>query len=165
MKQRALCRLLLGVTIVSSLALAGCGSSPSSEQSEDPEVTVDTPPTADSAADSLSYNLRRLADRDFVDSYGDGENEKIWYTAAENLGEIGKQAIPPLIERLDSPDEYEVMLALYALQLASQDEALAEDIGDNYLRLPSVLNPRANPQNRAIALSWWQQYEHLWSQQ
>ncbi|RUO33151.1 HEAT repeat domain-containing protein [Aliidiomarina soli] len=165
MKQRALYRLLLGVTIASSLALAGCGSSPSSEQSEDTEVTVDTPPTADSAADSLSYNLRRLADRDFVDSYGDGENEKVWYTAAENLGEIGKQAIPPLIERLDSSDDYEVMLALYALQLASQDEALAEDIGDNYLRLPSVLNPRANPQNRAIALSWWQQYQHLWSQQ
>lgn len=152
--------------MVSSLALAGCGSSPSSDQqSQDPEATVEAPPAADSDADSLSYNLRRLADRDFVDSYSDGENEKVWYTAAENLGEIGKRAIPPLIERLDSSDDYEVMLALYALQLASQDEELAEDIGDNYLRLPSVLNPRANPQNRAIALSWWQQYQHLWSQQ
>lgn len=152
--------------MIAGLSLVGCSQTvhqgPSEPEAQPVDSTAETS-TMQASEDELAYNLRRLSDRDYTDTYGDGENQKIWYTAAENLGEIGKPAIPALIEKLESDDAYEVMLALYALQLASQDEALAEQLGSNYLRLPSVLNPRANNHNRAIALSWWDDYKHLWA--
>lgn len=159
----------LAFLVLLSLAwLSGCTSVPS----EEPSVTEETPLTethspeevdAQDYSDDLQYNLNKLSDPDYTQTYGDGENDKIWYIAAENLGQIGKQAVPHLIEKLDSADEFEVMLALYALQLASQDSELQAQTNHNYLSLPSVLNPRANARNRAIALSWWQEYEHLWN--
>lgn len=115
-----------------------------------------------SEQDTLIYNLDRLADQDYTQTYGDGENDKIWYSAAEALGAIGKPAIPHLVERLQSDDDYEVMLTLYALQLATQDPDLTAETDGNYISLPSVLNPRANQHNKAIALSWWNEYRHLW---
>ena len=129
----------------------------SSDRQSEPDEYTDR-------ADDLDYNLSKLDDPEFTQTYGDGENEKIWYTAAENLGSIGKPAIPHLIAKLDSDSEHEVMLALYALQLASQDPALQRQTDGNYIALPSVLNPRANRHNRAIALSWWEQFQYLWDE-
>lgn len=149
------------------VVLSGCSSISPSPQPEvtEPDHPADTTPAyerADERSHDLDYNLSRLADQSYIDTYGDGENEKIWYSAAENLGQIGKPAVPHLMARLSSDDEYEVMLALYALQLATQDEALAEHLDGNYVRFPSVLNPRANDHNVAIARDWWRQYRHVW---
>lgn len=160
--------MLIGVA---TLVLSGCTSmSDSSPAPEEGPVASEEQPVDERPAyerttedpDDIAYNLQRLADRDFIDTYGDGENEKIWYHAAENLGQIGKPAVPYLIEKLSSNDEYEVMLALYALQLATQDEQLQEQLNGNYVRFPSVLNPRANAHNVAIAQDWWREYRHIW---
>lgn len=148
--------------------LSGCSSAPPELPPPSESTPIDdkqSPREVDDQmyTDDLQYNLNKLSDPDYTQTYGDGENDKVWYIAAENLGQIGKRAIPHLIAKLDSPDEFEVMLALYALQLASQDKALQVQTKHNYLSLPSVLNPRANARNTAIALSWWQEYKHLWT--
>lgn len=166
-------RLGLIVSLWVMIGLAGCAAWSPTETPSEPHPdasnvhnTKDQPSEPDTQAerpDDLHYNLSKLDDPEFTQIYGDGENTKIWYTAAENLGSIGKPAIPHLIAKLDSANEHEVMLALYALQLASQDPALQQQTDGNYIALPSVLNPRANQHNKAIALSWWEQYQHLWN--
>ena len=118
------------------------------------------PPTEQAAA--VAYYIARLPDRDYVETYGDADNPRPWYTAAEALGEIGKPAIPALVERLDSDDDYELMLALYAMMLASQDPALQAETGGDFLRLGTVLSEDTYPANRRLALQWWQRYRHLW---
>lgn len=160
----------LGVSSCVLLLVAACSSAPTTSDTDDTTpvvVATDTtngaePDATQDTSQDIEYNLARLSDPDYTQTYGDGENEKIWYSAAENLGMIGKPAIPHLIEKLASDDDFEVMLALYALQLASQDQVLQAQTDGNYLTLPSVLNPRANRHNRAIALDWWQTYQHLW---
>ena len=122
---------------------------------------------ADSAIESaqgkaIRYYIGKLPDRDYVRTYGDTDHPKPWYTAAEALGEIGKPAIPALMERLDTLDPHELMLALYALMLASQDPALQKETGGDYLRLDTVLTPDTNQKNRQKALDWWQRYRDLW---
>ena len=109
----------------------------------------------------IRYYIGKLPDQQFVKTYGDEENPKPWYTAAEALGEIGKPAIPALIDRLETPDPYELMLALYALMLASQDPELMAETGSDYLVLGSVLTPDSNEENRRLALEWWARYPHL----
>lgn len=154
---------MLGVVGCTTLTPADPGAEPGPSEAPVTITEADTPATAEDRPDDLHYNLSKLNDPEFTQTYGDGENDKIWYTAAENLGQIGKPAIPFLIMKLDSKNEHEVMLALYALQLASQDPQVQQHTDGNYVSLPSVLNPRANRHNRAIALSWWQEYAHLWN--
>lgn len=166
-------RLIAASAVVAAtLYIAGCSTVPTSEPDAETEpaqapVVVETaaPEPAEDRPDDLHYNLSKLDDPEFTQVYGDGENPKIWYTAAENLGHIGKPAIPYLIEKLDSTNDHEVMLALYALQLASQDPQVQQHTDGNYVSLPSALNPRANRHNKAIALSWWHDYKHLWDAQ
>jgi len=117
--------------------------------------------TPGTEARTIDYYISKLPDRQFVKTYGDGENPKPWYTAAEELGQIGKPAIPALIERLETPDPYELKLALYALMLASQDPELLAETGDNYLELGSVLTEDTNEENKRRALEWWDLYQHL----
>lgn len=157
--------VVLGVASMLCLGLASCSMLAPAEP--DDTVTLDSEAEQEGSTDrpdDLHYNLSKLDDPEFTQTYGDGENEKIWYTAAENLGNMGKPAIPYLIEKLESDNQHEVMLALYALQLASQDPELQEKTRGNYISLPSVLNPRANRHNKAIALSWWEEYQHLWEE-
>ena len=173
--ERPHCRNLQLLTVGAAawlmLGMAGCTTPTPSEPTAEPEPVVapgsttetDIAAPPEDRPDDLHYNLSKLSDPEFTQIYGDGENDKIWYTAAENLGHIGKPAIPFLIEKLESDNEYEVMLALYALQLASQDPQVQQHTDGNYVSLPSVLNPRANRHNKAIALSWWQEYQHLWN--
>lgn len=121
-------------------------------------------PAEESMQSSLHFYLNKLPDQDFIEYYGGEEHPRVWYRAAEELGRIGWVAIPLLIERLDSPDPYEVMLALYALMLASQDfEVVAETDGE-YIRLGTVLTQRTNDSNRKIALEWWHTYGYLWDE-
>lgn len=128
-----------------------------SEQARDRE-----PPPFDNVEDEVRYYISRLPDRSFVDTYGGEEHPRPWYIAAERLGQIGEPAIPPLVSRLDTQDEYELMLVLYALMLASQDPALMDATGGDYVELGTVLDPRYNAENRARALAWWQRHGWRW---
>lgn len=169
----------LTVTLVAVL-LGGCTGStpeippepapapPAEESAEAVPATADeqgrdrVPPQLDSVEDEVRYYISRLPDRDFVDTYGGEEHPRPWYIAAERLGQIGAPAIPPLISRLVTPDEYELMLVLYALMLASQDPALMAATGGDYVELGTVLDPSHNAENRARALAWWERHGWRW---
>ncbi|RFF26961.1 MULTISPECIES: hypothetical protein [unclassified Wenzhouxiangella] len=170
---------LLRIALVAAL-LSGCaGGAPEQPRETVPELPEDEPaepvstttsgqdregepPQFDSVADKVDYYISRLSDRDFVDTYGGEEHPRPWYIAAERLGQIGEPAIPALASRLDTSDEYELMLVLYALMLASQDPALMDATGGDYVKLGTVLDPRYNDENRAIALDWWQRHRWRW---
>jgi len=111
--------------------------------------------------EEISFYIEKLPDRDFVDVYGDDENPKTWYTAAEELGQMGADAIPALVQRLHTEDEYELMLVVYALMLASQDARVMDATQDDYLQLDVVLTPDTNSQNRQRVLDWCQRYPHV----
>lgn len=116
------------------------------------------PPLFTSPEEEAAYYVSRLADRRFVSSYGDRDNPRTWYIAAERLGEIGKPAVPLLFARLNTQDEYELMLVLYALQLATQDPMLMVRTRDDYIQLRTTLDPAGNAENARIAQQWWQQH-------
>jgi len=111
--------------------------------------------------EEISFYIEKLPERDFVDVYGDDENPKTWYTAAEELGQMGADAITALVQRLHTEDEYELMLVVYALMLASQDARVMDTTQDDYLQLDVVLTPDTNPQNRQRALDWCQRYPQV----
>lgn len=120
------------------------------------------PPLFASKQDEVHYYISRLADRRFIDVYGGEEHPRVWYIAAEQLGQIGEPAIPVLFALLDTRDEYELMLALYALQLATQDPQLMSQTGGDYVRLTETLDEKANAENRNIALEWWERHGWRW---
>ena len=116
------------------------------------------PPLQVSPEEEAAYYVSRLADRRFVSHYGGPDNPRPWYIAAERLGEIGMPAVPLLFARLHTDDAYELMLVLYALQLATQDPLVTFQTGGESVRLPTVLDPSANEENRRIARQWWESY-------
>lgn len=121
-----------------------------------------TPPHFTSDEDKAHYYASRLADRGFVDVYGGEEHPRVWYIAAEQLGQLGKPAVPVLYALIDTQDEYELMLVLYALQLATQDARLMAETNGEYVQLTTSLDPTANTVNREIALRWWEQHGWQW---
>lgn len=154
--------LLLGTTL-----LAGCGTPEASREAPGTGGADMAPSdtghgTGSSQRDAIAYYIEKLPDRDFVETYGDDDNPRPWYTAAEALGGIGKDAVPALVERLDTTDPYELKLALYALMLASQDPVLQAETGGEYLRLGVVLTEEGNEDNLRKARSWWERHRHLW---
>ncbi|QOR39522.1 hypothetical protein HNO52_14095 [Billgrantia diversa] len=120
------------------------------------------PPLFASEEDEVHYYISRMADRRFIDVYGGEEHPRVWYIAAERLGQIGEPAVPMLFTLLDTHDEYELMLALYALQLATQDPRLMSQTGGDYVRLATALDEGANAENRTIALEWWGRHGWRW---
>ena len=120
------------------------------------------PPHFTSEEDKVHYYASRLADRRFVDVYGGEEHPRVWYIAAEQLGQIGQPAVPVLYSLIDTRDEYELMLVLYALQLATQDARLMAETGGAYVQLTTSLEPTANSANRDIALRWWEEHGWRW---
>jgi hypothetical protein len=140
---------------------------PLEEPASTPEASTSAPNDLgdpehiDDIDSTVAYYIARLSDRDYVDVYG-GENPRPWYIAAERLGQIGAPAIPSLVAQLSSDDEYELMLALYALMLASQDPGVLAATGGRYVALGTVLTPQTNAENRTIALEWWAEHRHLW---
>ena len=112
--------------------------------------------------DEAHYYVSRLADRRFIDTYGGDEHPRVWYIAAERLGQIGEPAVPLLFGLVDTTDAYELMLVLYALQLATQDSALMAETGGDYIQLGTVLTEDTNRENREIALAWWQRHSWRW---
>ncbi|REL32803.1 HEAT repeat domain-containing protein [Rhodohalobacter sp. SW132] len=133
------------------------------EKEQTTEVSENDPPEVSdelSETEEIEFYIDKLPDRDFTETYGHGYT---WYTAAEELGMIGKPAIPHLIRQLSSDDEYVVMLSLYALQLASQDSAVTEKTGGEYIELEgTVLSKESNSRNIQVAESWWNKHRHLW---
>ena len=82
------------------------------ETEQTTEVLENDPPEVSdelSKTEEIEFYIDKLPDRDFTETYGHGYT---WYTAAEELGMIGKPAIPHLIKQLRSDDEYVVMLSL-----------------------------------------------------
>lgn len=116
------------------------------------------PPLQVSPEEEAAYYVSRLADRRFVSQYGGPDNPRPWYIAAERLGDIGLPAVPLLFSRLHTDDAYELMLVLYALQLATQDPLVTFQTDGDYIQLPSVLDPNANAENRRIAQQWWERH-------
>lgn len=116
------------------------------------------PPLQASPEEDAAYYVSRLSDRRFVSQYGGPDNPRPWYIAAERLGEIGMPAVPLLFARLNTEDQYELMLVLYALQLATQDPLVTFQTGGEAVQLPTVLDPSANGENRRIAQQWWERY-------
>jgi len=163
---------------LATLLLAGCAGAPPApaerppgEPAPPPVAAVPgvgveerdwLPPLFSGVEDEAHYYISRLPDRRFVTTYGGEEHPRPWYIAAERLGQIGEPAIPLLAARLDSSDEYELMLALYALMLASQDPSLMAATGGDTLELGSVLDPRHNAENLALARAWWQRQGWRW---
>ena len=114
----------------------------------------------------ILFNIEKLKDRSYV-TIGEEHIEddaSTWFIAAEELGLIGEPAIPYLIKRLDTEDQYELMLALYALLLASQDHALKAKTGGDYVHLTMVLTEKSNVDNMQVARVWWQKHKHLWGE-
>lgn len=147
--------------------LAGCGRDSTSEKSVDEptaqnRVTAVEPTPAKPAENNaplqqkIRFNLDKLKDRNYTKTYGEGY---IWYTAAEELGEIGKPVVPHLVRKLDTKDPYELKLALYALQLASQDSRVTSLTNGEYVNLVSALDEKDNAKNKEIALHWWNKYK------
>lgn len=131
---------------------------PQPSQRAMPNASDWVPPLFVSPEEEASYYVSRLSDRRFVSSYGDHNNSRTWYIAAERLGQIGLPAVPLLFARLDTRDDYELMLVLYALQLATQDPLLMSRTRNDYIQLSAALDPSANAENARIAQQWWQQH-------
>lgn len=104
----------------------------------------------------ISYYIEKLPDPTYVSLYN---VEYTYYTAAESLGQIGKPAIPALIERLSTEDDYERALVLYALLLASQADNVKVFCGDDYINTSLDFDARNHPDQVKIALDWWEKYK------
>lgn len=151
--------LLLLLVLV---ALIGCLPPAPDRQPDAGPLAETVDPAQLSQADAIVHYIRKLPDRDYVQTYGGKEHPRIWYSAAEALGALGKPAVPALVERLDTADPYELKLVVYALMLASQDPLVTAETGGEYLSLDSVLTVETNAENRRRAQVWWQRYRHLW---
>lgn len=115
----------------------------------------------ESIGDVLFY-IHKLKDEDYTSTYGDGQNIKIWYTAAEELGQIGKPAIPFLIKNLHTKNDYERALTLYALLLATQHENVKEFSHGSYINVNLEFDTENHEEYVKKANSWWEKYKHNW---
>lgn len=104
---------------------------------------------------TVTYYMKKLIDPSYTKTYGHGY---IWYTAAEELGRMGKPAIPELIYRIGTPDDYERSLILYALLLASQQENVKAFTGGEYIDVSLDFNPSSHPAMAETAMDWWEKY-------
>lgn len=140
---------LLAVTFFHSAAMC---------QTSAVTIAQSTMQTSPEIEKKINFNLRKLKNRKYTGTYGDGYT---WYTAAEELGQIGKPAVPHLIKKLNTKDRYELKLALYALMLATQDSKVITLTNGEYINLPTVLDAGENSRNRKIALQWWEKHQHV----
>ncbi len=104
----------------------------------------------------IDYYMDKLKDTHYYSVYNE---DSIYYTAAENLGIIGKPAIPKLIENLSTTDDYERALTLYALLLASQADNVKTFSGNDYIHTSLDFDSRNHPEQVKIAMTWWEKYK------
>ena len=105
----------------------------------------------------VDYYISELSNPNYYSIYNE---DYIYYTAAESLGQIGKPAIPPLIEKLSTTDDYERALVLYALLLASQADDVKAFAGDDYIQTYLDFDSRNHPAQVELALKWWEKYKN-----
>ncbi len=110
---------------------------------------------------NILFYISKLKDKDFVRPYGHEEEPYTWYISAEELGLIGKPAIPYLIKNLETKDMYEKAVTLYALLLASQDEEIFDLTNGEYIKVNLFFDDDVVIKNEEIALTWWEKYEYL----
>lgn len=104
----------------------------------------------------VDYYIDKLSDTSYVNSYNEGY---VYYTAAENLGSLGKAAVPKLIQVLDTKNDYERSLALYALLLATQQEDVKAIVGDDYIKVNLDFDVTTHEEAVKTAKEWWQKYQ------
>ncbi|MBE6023915.1 MAG: hypothetical protein E7231_11920 [Cellulosilyticum sp.] len=104
----------------------------------------------------IDYYIDKLSDSTYIHTYN---GSYIYYTAAENLGQIGKAAIPKLIKQLDTSDDYTRTLVLYALLLASQDDTVKAFAGNDYIKVNLDFDVKSHPQAIETARIWWDKYQ------
>lgn len=164
---KSLCKKAGALAAVLALcaSVAACTNIPSSapgqEQSPSPSAALSPSPSASPSATpapegSVDYYISKLADKNFIKTYNE---DYIWYTAAEELGAIGKDAIAPLMKKLDTTDDYERALALYALLLASQNENVKSFTGGDYIEVNLDFDAATHPEAVAKAKAWWEKYK------
>lgn len=119
-------------------------------------VTEDALPEDLTVEEKVEFYLDKLKDKEFIGTYGDGYT---WYTAAEELGMIGKPAIPGLIEKLKTQDDYERALALYALLLASQQDNVKQFTNGEYIEVNLDFNKDNHPDMIDKAWAWWEKFK------
>lgn len=107
--------------------------------------------------EKVEFYLEKLKDKEFTGIYNE---EYTWYTAAEELGMIGKPAIPGLIEKLETEDDYERALALYALLLATQQDNVKSFTNGEYINVNLDFNKDNHPEMVDMAMSWWNKYKN-----
>ncbi|MCX7773528.1 MAG: hypothetical protein N2376_10505 [Clostridia bacterium] len=124
---------------------------------EDASEVKPTPEAKDmTVEEKVAYYMEKLKDKSFTGTYGDGQT---WYTAAEELGMIGKPAIPKLIERLDTQDDYERALVLYALLLATQHDNVKTFTQGEYINVNLDFNAENHAEMVKAAKEWWEKYK------
>lgn len=160
---KSLCKKAGALAAVLALcaSAAACTNIPSNApgqtNSPSPSAPASAAPSATPAPEgSVSYYIDKLSDKSFIKTYNE---DYVWYTAAEELGAIGKDAIPPLIQKLDTTDDYERALALYALLLASQNENVKSFTGGEYIEVNLDFDAATHPEAVAKAKAWWEKYK------
>lgn len=115
--------------------------------------------SAKTTPDKTLYYLSKLGDKTFTTTYN---HDYTWYIAAEELGKIGKDAIPLLIENLKTGNTYEKSLTFYALQLASQNDNVKTFTKGEYIDLVSPLefDEKQFDRMNKIVDAWWQKYKN-----
>lgn len=114
--------------------------------------------------DDRHQELETLLVDYYIDELKDPNNTSIYnedytyYIPAENLGLIGKPAIPKLIEKLSTSDDYERALVLYALLLASQADNVKVFASNDYIQTSLDFDSRNHPDQVKIAMAWWEKY-------
>ena len=116
----------------------------------------DVLPEDSTIEEKVEFYLEKLKDKDYIGTYNEGY---IWYTAAEELGKIGKPAIPGLIQKLETQDDYERALALYALLLATQHDNVKSFTDGEYIIVNLDFNKENHPEMVDIAIAWWNKYK------
>ncbi|QAY65960.1 hypothetical protein [Paenibacillus protaetiae] len=111
-------------------------------------------------AQSVETLIGKLKDRSYTRTYGEGF---VWYTAAEDLGLLGKQAVPALIANLGTPDDYERALTLYALLLATQEPDVKAFAEDDYIHGYLDFDPVTQVPKIIEAETWWEKYKSNWA--
>ena len=104
----------------------------------------------------VNYYIEKLHDPTYVSI---DSQQHTYYIAAESLGHLGKAAIPSLIKVLDTEDDYERALALYALLLASQAENVTCFCGTDYMHFSLDFDARNHAEQVDTAKAWWEKYQ------
>ena len=107
--------------------------------------------------EKVEFYLEKLKDKSYTGTYGEGYT---WYTAAEELGMLGKPAIPGLIEKLGTEDDYERALTLYALLLASQHENVKSFTNGEHIDVNLDFDVNNHPEMVNKAMAWWDKYKN-----